>query len=1156
MTCGRALASDTLAPRDDGASAPSRPLEERRHLTVLFADLAGYTAVAERMDPEDVKRIVERCLARLGKEVERCGGEVHQYLGDGLMGVFGAPVSHEDDPERAVRAGLAMQAVMTQSRDMWVEAAGEPFALRVGINSGDVLVGPFADRYSVVGDAVNVASRLEGMARPGRVIVGEETFHATRHAIDYRSLGPARLKGKAQLVSVWEARGPLTPVAGLHPKRRGEAQFIGRDVELGMLVDAFERSVRERQPQFVTVIGEPGAGKSRLVREFVRHAAAGRTSPTVRCGRCPAYGEGVTFWALGEIVKAHCAIRESDSPEIAVERLNAALEVLEGDARARDWLLVRVAPLVGARVASPAVERDQTEAFAAWRLFLEAAGADRPLILVIEDVHWADAPLLDFLAYLAESLRGVPVLSVVTTRPTGDGGCGLRAALGATVIALAPLEHRYVGRLIDDLIGPRPLRPTVHAEICRRAGGNPLFAEELARMVVERQTVGGDVDGRDESAIVPDTVQAVISARLDTLTDDEKMVVHDAAVVGETFWPGALGELAQVDAASIGPLLDRLARREFIRVRPTSAVAGEREYAFWHVLVRDVAYQRLPRVARAAKHRAAARWIEHMAGDRSFDHAELLAGHFSAALELSRSTPGVSADVLRNDAAHTLIHAAHAGERATMLQANDEAARHYRTALEALDLADSSRAARRCQLLVACGEAERRAGRVDSAKQTLERAADLAIDLDAGESLARAALAYGGPSVQMSVRDDRVVALLETALQRVPAGAPALRARLLARLAMELYFTDAVERRAALIQEAMRVGRAAKDPAALAFVLSASHWTLWGPANSEERLEIATELLRLGERLAERELALQGHHWRLTDLIELGDIAAADRELEAHARAAEELRQPYYLWQTTLRLALRAHMNGDFVAAQRLADSAWRMGVEVDSDTADGYLLAMRIVLARDLGGLSECEPQLSRGVERYPAQMAWRAWRAWLHTWAGNLAAAAADLDVVARGEFEALQPDYRWMGAVAQLSDVTAALGDRDRASVLYDALQPFADRNVVFGRTAAVLGSASHYLGQLAMALGRWDEADAHLQRALAMHVSMRAPPLIAHTQLARAKLALSRGAGSKSAAASDAAQAAEIAGRLGMERLAAEARALAAGDGARAQEDDDV
>jgi tetratricopeptide (TPR) repeat protein len=769
---------------------------------------------------------------------------------------------------------------------------------------------------------------------------------------------------------------------------------------------------------------------------------------------------------------------------------------------------------------------------------------------VIEDLHWADAALLEFLAYLARSVRDVPLLVIATTRATADGGPGWQAAATrATVIPLAPLERDDLSRLIDDLIAARPLASGMRAELRRRAGGNPLFAEELVRMAVERRgaPAGATADGDDQSMLVPDTVQAVISARLDTLADGERMVLHDAAVVGETFWAGALATLARTDRATIEPLLDRLADREFIRSKSTSAVAGEREYAFWHVLVRDVAYQRLPRTARAAKHRAAAGWIEHVTGDRAGDQAEMLAGHFSAVLALSRSLPGVAAVDLREDAAHALIHAVNAAERATRLQAHEQAARRYGTALAALDLADPSNVEQRCRLLVARGEAERRAGRVEVARPTLERAARLATDLGASASLARAALAYAGPSVQMSVSDDRVVGLLEAALARLGPDAAALRARVLARLAMELYFTDAVERRAALIEEAMAIARAARDPAALAFVLGASHWTLWSPANTAERLGIATELLRLAERLAERELALQGHHWRLTDLLELGDIAAADRELDAHARAARELRQPYYLWHTTLRRALRAQMAGDFGAAERLADEAWRMGAEIDPDTAAGYLMTMRLALAHDIASRPELEDQLSSNIERYPTQLAWRAIRAWFHLADGNLGAAAADLDAVARAGFSTLQPDYRWLGSVAQLSEVAAALGDRDRASTLYEALRPFADRNVVLGRTAVALGSASHYLGLLAITLRRWEEADGHLERALAANSRMYAPPWIGHSHLAWGRLALERGGrAARGDAARHAAKALEIADRLGMRRLAAQARTLAAHD----------
>jgi class 3 adenylate cyclase/tetratricopeptide (TPR) repeat protein len=1116
-------------------------------VTVLFADLVDSTPLAERLDPEDVKGAVERCLWRLTREVEDFGGEVHQYMGDGLMAVFGAPVAHEDDPERAVRAGLAMQAAMAEVGELPLAGSSESLALRVGINSGEVMAGAFADHYNVIGDAVNVAARLEGKARPGGVVVGEGTFHSTRRAIEYRALGPVRLKGKSRAIRVWEAVAALSRTTPFRAKAPGEAPLIGRDGLLSTLTDILEAVVTHRRPEYVTLSGDPGVGKSRLVREFAAGISRLRPNLAVRYGRCLPYGHGVTFWALGEIVKAHCGIHESDSPESAGQRLTAALDSLVADDREREWMRARIRPLIGASGASPMVEAEPIETFAAWRRFLEVIAADRPLLLVIEDLHWANAGLLEFLAYLAESVHDLPLLGVATCRAEGNRH-GWERRSGTVALPLEPLEHHDIELLIDGVLGGRPLRRDMRTAISKRAGGNPLFTEELVRMAVERSSAGSgsEAELNEQSTLVPDTVQAVMSSRLDTLSDAERLVLHDAAVIGERFWVGAVARLADADPEAVRPVLEDLAARGFIRTKPQSVVRNEEEFVFWHILLRDVAYQRLPRSARAVKHRAAASWIEEMAGNRAGDHAEMLASHFSAALSLSQSIPGVPVQQLHNDAARALSYTVEAAERATRLHAHGEAARHYAQAVRALDLLDPIDAGRRCELIVARGEAERRAGRVEDAKRTLCQGAELAMDLDASVMLARAALAFGGPSVRMGQLDRRVVALLDAALSRLGDDAPALRARVLARLAMELYFGGPPAQRDALIAEAMACARRAGDPAALAFVLGASHWTLWGPENPEQRLGLATELVQLGESLDERELTLQGHHWRLTDLLEIGDIAAADQELEAHAHLAHELRQPYYLWQTQLRRALRAQMSGDFDDAERLAQQAWEMGREVDPETAAGYLLAVRLALAREGGDLEQLEPEVSRGVEEFPTQPAWRAMRAWIHEGCGELRTAARDLETVARDDFATLPRDYRWMGAIAMLAEVAVTLRDRPRAAALYQALSPFAARNVLFGRAAVVFGSAARYLGLLATVLGRWEEAEGHLARALATNTAMQAWPSVAHTHLALARLAIARaGMDAAGEAADHVASALAIAERLHMHRVGEIARALGPG-----------
>jgi class 3 adenylate cyclase len=400
MTCGAVL--------DGGAApAPDRPPEERRQVTVLFADLSGYTAFAERMDPEQVKSLVDRALLRLGQEVERYGGTVDKYIGDNVMALFGAPVAHEDDAERAVRAGLGMQDAMVEVN------AGLPdgvnFELRVGVNTGEVLAGAVGEAaYTVVGDTVNVASRLQTAARPGSVTVGERTMRATDAAVRYEPLEPLTLKGKAEPVPAWEAVGLIAEHAVRRVAPARESPLVGRQQELAALATLYERVVREGTSHLVTIVGEAGVGKSRLLREFERRLAQHPSAPTVRTGRCLPYGSGIVFWALGEVLRQECGIVESDSSEEAWGKLRSYVGDLMGEVgKDSDREAALIGRLLGVDVPPELVPEDDDpermrEAFlAALRGGIEAIASRHPFVIAFEDIHWADDGLLDAIEHLA-----------------------------------------------------------------------------------------------------------------------------------------------------------------------------------------------------------------------------------------------------------------------------------------------------------------------------------------------------------------------------------------------------------------------------------------------------------------------------------------------------------------------------------------------------------------------------------------------------------------------------------------------------------------------------------------------------------------------------------------------------------------------------------
>jgi class 3 adenylate cyclase/tetratricopeptide (TPR) repeat protein len=657
--------------------------DERKIVTVLFCDLVGFTASSDGADPEDVIARLRPYHAHLRREIERLGGTVEKFIGDAVMAVFGAPIAHEDDPERAVRAALRiLQAI----QNLNATDTALRLAVRVGICTGEAVVAlgarPQAGEGMVAGDVVNTAARLQAVAPVGGIVVGEATWRATREVFDYQPLRAVYLKGKAAALPIWRvqaARSRPGADAGAAP-----TPFVGRDAELAVLQGAYRRMVAEASAQLVAIVGEPGVGKSRLVQEFRTFIGGQPDRVAWRQGRCPAYGDGVTFWALGEVVKAHAGILESDDPVEAAQKLAAAVAAVVPEQADRVWLEHRLAPLVGLTSADTGTaERD--EAYAAWCRFLEAVAAKQPLLVVLEDLHWADPAMLNFVHYLVDRASRSRLLVVGTTRPelydrTPDWG---RAIHTTTTIQLSPLADADTARLVTALLGHAVLSIETHAALLERAGGNPLYTEQVCRMLIDRGMLQRDQRtarlAPGAEVVFPESIQALITARLDALSPGQKTLLQDAAVVGKVFQAGALAVTGRRDAATIQDGLRYLARRGFIRPVRGSSVRGEAEYAFWHVLTRDVAYAQLPRAARMSKHRAAASWIERTAGARVADHAEVLAHHYTSALALARAT-GATEDAisLQELAARFLVLA---GDRAMGLDVA-RADAYYQRALQ------------------------------------------------------------------------------------------------------------------------------------------------------------------------------------------------------------------------------------------------------------------------------------------------------------------------------------------------------------------------------------------------------------------------------------------------------------------------------------------
>jgi class 3 adenylate cyclase/tetratricopeptide (TPR) repeat protein len=687
-TCGRANPDDarfcaTCGSALDAAALAGR--EERKIVTVLFADLVGFTSRSERLDPEDVRATLTPYFARLREELERRGGTVEKFIGDAVMAVFGAPIAHEDDPERAVRAALAIREAVAEMNEQDPDL---DLHVRVGINTGEALVSLEADPRQgegiAAGDVVNTAARLQGAAPVDGILVGGTTHRATERAIEYREAEAVRAKGKTDPVVAWEAVEARSRF-GVDVTRRVDTPLVGRERELALMRDALERARHHREPQLVTLVGEPGIGKSRLVHELYVYVDEGMPDLIRwRQGRCLPYGDGISYWALGEIVKAEAGILETDLDEEARGKLDRAVAALLHEAEDRRWVAEHVRRLVG--LAPERAGGEGTEdARAAWRRFLEALAERGPTVLVVEDLHWADEGLLDFLDYLIDWTRDVPLLVVCTARPEllarrpGWGG----GKANAVMISLTPLTDDETARLLSGLLDRAVLPAELQAALLARAGGNPLYAEEFARLSSERSA-----DAVETSAL-PDSVQGIIAARLDLLGPEDKGLLQDAAVVGKTFWVGAVASIGGLDPAEVEGRLHGLERARFVRRARRSSVGSEAEYAFLHLLVRDVAYGQIPRAARAEKHRAAAEWIEALGGERLEDRAEPLAYHYLAAIELSRASGLETRDL--EPPARAALRAA--GDRALSLGAYAAAERAFGAALELLSPDDPERPA-------------------------------------------------------------------------------------------------------------------------------------------------------------------------------------------------------------------------------------------------------------------------------------------------------------------------------------------------------------------------------------------------------------------------------------------------------------------------------
>lgn len=614
--------------------------EERKLVTIVFADLVGSTELGEQLDPEPLRAILARYFEGMTAVVESWGGRVEKYIGDAIMAVFGIPAMHEDDAERALGAALDMHARLDQLNEELVARSGSRLQMRIGVNSGEVVAGAGGDQFLVTGDPVNVAARLEQAAGPGEVLVGGRTYRQARGAFRFERRRDLELKGKSGPVEAWRLVERIEAT-----DRRGvpglALPMVGRDLELRLLLALHEAVVEEGRPRLALLVGEAGVGKTRLSEELLARLRAERGLSSVLTGRCLPYGEGITYWALREMLWAAAGISLSDPALVAAEKLRTLTEDALGlrPPEERERVLAALATTAGI-----AIEGNPLDSMApgsigqelglAWPLFLSSLAEREPLVVVIEDLHWAEPPLLDMIELVVARSTG-PVLLVATGRPeAGRLRPGWATRPEVTQVGLEALREDLAEELVNQILPGVGKR--VRDSILRRVEGNPFFAQEMVRHLVER----GDLEWRQGSlaetsapggSTLPDTVWALLAARIDGLSPEEKRVIQHAAVVGRQFWLASLEAID--DRTDVAATLGALESRGFLVARPASSLPGQVEFAFNHGLTREVTYASIPRARRADLHARVGEWIESLAGDRLDEFADLLAHHLASAAQ-------------------------------------------------------------------------------------------------------------------------------------------------------------------------------------------------------------------------------------------------------------------------------------------------------------------------------------------------------------------------------------------------------------------------------------------------------------------------------------------------------------------------------------------
>jgi class 3 adenylate cyclase/tetratricopeptide (TPR) repeat protein len=900
LACGTALAE---------AAPPVPPSEERKIITAIFVDLVGSTARSEQLDPEDVKALVAPYHARVRAELERHGGTFEKFSGDAVLALFGSPKAHEDDPERAIRAGLAVRDAIAElnAEDEWLD-----LHIRIGIHTGEALVmlgaRPSEGEWSAAGDVLNTAARIQSAAPKDGILVGRATYLATKNAFEFREAEPVQAKGKSEGVTVWEV---VAAQDGAAARPRDETPLVGREAELGELISFCAEMLDKRRAGIATIVGSPGVGKSRLLHELVARL---EKRCNVRWGRCLSYGEGITYWPITEIFKSAAGILRSDDRETVAAKLDAFLEALAtDDVDELRTIAAALSNLIGIpttpRGTYASSEISQAELHWGIRRTLQLLAAERPTAIVIEDLHWAEPTLLELISYIAGEDTDTPLVFVCSARPDLEGVSPRFLGSGGhrRTVELQTLGADHAAALLAELTGDPALAATSFASaLIANAGGNPLFLEETVRMLREEGLIDLEHWRSDETGElpIPTSVQGLISSRLDRLAAREKQLAHHGSVIGPVFWAGAVAHLGVQDGTSPDdphPGLQELERRDFVAHRPASTVAGEDEYAFKHILMRDVAYGQVPKGRRAQLHLRFSDWVTVVRG-KAEEFVEIVAWHLEQACRLSREVARSPIEPPMREAADALAEAARRAERRESLR---EAHRYY---TRALDVLDDEHTELRVELRLRRADILMMLGELKEASEELEEVAEAASALGRADLECEASLLLG----DIDQRQGRAA--------------------------------DAHDRLASAEALALSTGDAYLR-SKVAFVLAAL------VADFEGQYEEAIDSLRSGiataEEIGDVALAAEGHLRLAAILNNRGDLEAAETELRFCLRLARELGSHRIEAEATSWLGEITYHRGNPEEGERLCRQAHTWFER----TGDSYFQAQN--LFRNLAGFA-----------------------------------------------------------------------------------------------------------------------------------------------------------------------------------------------------------